>query len=56
MGAVIGVAATTIFLVGFCGDSDTECGIDEIGRAVVWIAVPVTAVGALIGSLIRTED
>jgi hypothetical protein len=56
VGGLIGVAATTVFLIGFCSDSDTECGIDEVGRAVVLIAVPAAAVGALIGSLIHTED
>jgi hypothetical protein len=56
VGAVVGVAATTVFLIGFCDDPDTQCGIDEVGRALVIIAVPAAAVGALIGSLIRTED
>jgi hypothetical protein len=56
VGGAVGVAATTLFLVGFCSDSDTECGLDEVGRAVIFIAVPITAVGGLIGSLIRTEQ
>jgi hypothetical protein len=56
VGGIIGVAATTVFLIGFCDDPDTQCGIDEVGRAVVFIALPVAAVGALIGSLIRTEE
>jgi hypothetical protein len=55
IGAGVGVAATTIFLIGFCDDPDTECGIDEVGRATLFIAVPTAALGALIGSLIRTE-
>jgi hypothetical protein len=56
IGGIVGAAATTIFLIGFCSDSDTRCELDEVGRAVLFIAVPVAAVGALIGSLIHTED
>ena len=54
VGGIIGLAATTVFLIGFCGDPDTACGIDEVGRAVLIIAVPAAAVGALIGSLIHS--
>jgi hypothetical protein len=56
IGSAVGVAATTLFLVTFCGDPDTECGADEYGRAIVIIAVPAAAAGALIGSLIRTGE
>ena len=56
VGGLIGVAATTVFLIGFCSDADTKCETDEVGRAVLFIAVPAAAAGALIGSLIRTED
>jgi hypothetical protein len=52
VGGIVGVAATTVFLIGFCGDTDTECGADEVGRAVLFIAVPTAALGALIGFLI----
>jgi hypothetical protein len=55
VGGIIGLAATTVFLIGFCSDPDTVCGIDEVGRAVLFIAVPVAAAGALIGSLIHSE-
>jgi hypothetical protein len=55
IGGLVGVTATTLFLVAFCSDPDTACGADEIGRAVLFIAVPCAAVGALIGSLVRTE-
>ena len=55
IGGLVGGAATAVFLTGFCGDPDTACGADEVGRAVVLIAVPAAAAGALIGSLIRTE-
>jgi hypothetical protein len=55
VGGLVGGAAAAVFLAAFCNDPDTECGADEVGRAVVIIAVPVAAAGALIGSLIRTE-
>jgi hypothetical protein len=55
VGGIVGLAATTVFLIGFCGDPDTQCGADEVGRAVLFIAVPTAALGALIGSLIHTE-
>jgi hypothetical protein len=54
IGGIVGVAATTVFLIGFCGDPDTECGVDEVGRAVLFIGVPIAALGALIGSLIHS--
>jgi hypothetical protein len=56
IGGLAGAAATTIFLIGFCDDPDTQCGVDEVGRATLFIAVPSAALGALIGYLIRTED
>jgi hypothetical protein len=56
IGSAIGLAATGLFLAAFCGDPDTECGADEYGRAIVIIAVPAAAAGALIGSLIRTGE
>jgi hypothetical protein len=56
IGGLVGAAATTLFLVAFCGDPDTACGADEVGRAAVVIALPFAAVGALIGSLVRTEE
>jgi hypothetical protein len=55
IGGIVGAVATTVFLVGFCGDPDTACGADEVGRAVVLIGVPFAAVGTLIGWLVRTE-
>jgi hypothetical protein len=56
IGGLVGVVATGVFLAGFCSDADTQCGADEVGRAVVIIAVPPAIVGAVIGSLIRTES
>jgi hypothetical protein len=56
VGGIIGAAATTVFLIGFCSDPDTKCEADEVGRAVLFIAVPAAALGALIGSLIHTDD
>jgi hypothetical protein len=55
IGGIVGAVATTIFLAGFCSDPDTQCGADEVGRAVLFIAVPAALVGTLIGSLIRTK-
>jgi hypothetical protein len=55
VGGAVGAAATTVFLIGFCGDPDASCGADELGRAALIIGLPPAAVGALIGSLIRTE-
>jgi hypothetical protein len=56
IGSAVGAVATTLFLIAFCGDPDTECGADEYGRAIVIIAVPAAAAGALIGSLIHTRE
>lgn len=56
IGSAVGLAATGLFLAAFCGDPDTECGADEYGRALVIIAVPAAAAGALIGSLIHTSE
>lgn len=55
IGGAVGAVATTLFLVGFCNDPDTACQGDEVARAALFIGVPITAAGALIGSLIRTE-
>jgi len=55
IGGLVGAAATTVFLIEFCGDPDTECGADEVGRAALVFALPAAAVGALVGSLIKTE-
>jgi hypothetical protein len=55
IGGAVGVVAAGVFLAIFCSDADTQCGADEVGRAVVIIAVPPAVVGAVIGSLIRTK-
>lgn len=55
IGAAVGAVATTVFLVGFCGDPDTACQGDEVARAIVIIGLPPAALGALIGSLVRTR-
>lgn len=54
IGGLVGTVATGVFLAAFCSDPDTQCGADEVGRAILIIAVPPTVVGAVIGSLIRT--
>jgi hypothetical protein len=56
IGGAVGAVATGVFLAAFCSDPDTQCGADEFGRAVLIIGVPPALLGALIGSLIRTED
>jgi hypothetical protein len=56
VGGLVGAAATTLFLIAFCSDPDTACGADEVGRAAIVIALPFAAAGALIGSLVRTEE
>ena len=56
IGGLVGAAATTLFLVAFCGDPDTACGMDEYGWAAMVITLPFAAVGALMGSLARTEE
>jgi hypothetical protein len=55
IGGLVGAAATGLFLAAFCSDADTQCGADEVGRAVLIIAVPPAVVGAVVGSLIRTK-
>jgi hypothetical protein len=55
IGGLVGTVATGAFLVAFCSDSDTQCGADEVGRAALYIALPAAALGAVIGSLIRTR-
>jgi hypothetical protein len=56
IGSLVGAAATAVFLTAFCSGADTQCGADEVGRAVVIIAVPAAVAGALIGSVIRSRD
>ena len=55
VGAAIGAAATTAFLVAFCSDPDTTCQADEVARAALIIGVPFAAAGALIGALSRSD-
>ena len=55
IGGLVGAAATGIFLAASCSDADTQCDADEVGRAVLIIAVPPALAGALIGSLIKTK-
>lgn len=55
IGTAVGAAAAGTFLAAFCNDPDSQCGADEVARAVVIIAVPSALVGAVIGSLVRTK-
>jgi hypothetical protein len=52
VGTAVGIAAATVFLIQFCDDADTECGADEVGRAVAIFTVPTALAGALVGYLI----
>ena len=54
VGALVGAAATALFLSGFCG-GDTLCDGDEQLRAIVIIGLPPVALGAGIGTLIHYE-
>jgi hypothetical protein len=56
VGAGVGIAAAIVFLIPFCDDPDTECGADEVGRAVAVFTVPSALAGALVGSLIRKSE
>jgi hypothetical protein len=55
VGLLVGTAATAAFLAGFCSDSDTLCESDEVFRAFAILALPPTAIGAVIGLAIRVE-
>lgn len=56
VGLLVGGVATAAFLAAFCDDPDTLCETDEYLRAFTLIALPPTAVGAVIGLAIRVED
>ena len=56
VGSIVGVAATGVFLALFCGDPDTSCGADEVGRAAIVLVPPPAILGALIGSLGQSDD
>lgn len=49
VGGAVGAGLTTVFLLGFCGDSDTVCNGDEQLRAVAIIGLPMLAVGSALG-------
>ncbi len=56
IGGLVGVGVTTAFLVLFCSDPDTSCGAGEVATAAMVFTLPTAAVGALIGSLVQTEE
>jgi hypothetical protein len=56
IGAAVGLAASTLFLIQFCDDPDTECGADEVGRAVAVFTVPAALAGMSIGYLIPKRE
>ena len=56
IGGLVGSAATAAFLILYCSDPDTRCRASEVATGALVIALPAAAVGALIGSLVRTEE
>ncbi len=55
VGLAVGTVATAVFLATFCNDPDTLCASDEHVRAFAVIALPATGVGAIVGTLVRSE-
>ena len=56
IGGLVGSAATAALLILYCNDPDTRCRAGEVATASMVIVLPAAAVGALIGSLVRTEE
>jgi hypothetical protein len=55
IGAGVGLAAAAVLLSGFCSGGDDICSSGDKARLVFISVVPPAAVGALIGSLVRTH-
>jgi hypothetical protein len=55
-GGIIGVASAGLFLAAFCDAPETPCGGYEYSRALIYIALPITAAGGLIGALVPTKN
>ena len=55
VGLGAGAVATVLFLGAFCDAGDSPCQGDEVVRAATVFALPPTAVGALIGALVKTD-
>jgi len=56
IGGLVGSAATAALLILYCSDPDTRCRAGEVATGSMIIVLPAAAVGALIGSLVRTEE
>lgn len=55
IGAGVGLAAAGVLLSGFCSGGDDLCSSSDKVQLLFVAVVPPAAVGALIGSLIRTH-
>ncbi|MGD8496407.1 MAG: hypothetical protein PVF05_09480, partial [Gemmatimonadales bacterium] len=56
VGAGIGAASTLFVLSGFCDTGDSPCSAGDIARDGLLITVPAALVGALIGTLVKSEE
>jgi hypothetical protein len=56
IGGLVGAAATATVLFLYCSDPDTRCRAGEVATGSMVILLPAAALGALIGSLVRTEE
>lgn len=56
VGAGIGAGSTLFVLSGFCDTGDSPCTASEIVRDGLLITVPAALAGALIGTLVKSEE
>jgi len=55
IGAIVGGAATGLFLAAFCSDPDTLCEADEFAKVGLIIGLPPVALGTAIGLIASHE-
>ncbi len=55
IGAIVGGAATGLFLAAFCSDPDTRCGADEVAKVGLLLGLPPVALGTAIGLIASHE-